>query len=56
MKNMRNMMPKELSYYCEKGMELYRIWELSDDNEDLLKLYDHQRECEKCRKTEDTND
>ena len=43
------------SDFCEEWLKLYRIWELSDDNEDFLKLHDHQRECEKCRKTEEAN-
>ena len=46
-------MNKELSYYCEKGMELYRIWENSEDDEDKLRLLEHQRNCDKCRKPED---
>ena len=44
-----------LSSFCEEYMKLYRVWELSSDendpfNEDWQRMNDHRRACEKCVK------
>lgn len=44
------------SDFCEEWLKLYRVWELSDDIEDFLRMKDHEKSCEKCRKTEDKHE